>query len=301
MGIPVAEKPLKLITANSGYSQLLRLSSGISLKVMKFDNMSFDGTKQPDIVVLPGLGSVYENFHETVEALAERHTVYFLETREKGSSVISGKAGFSIPEIASDLPEAVEMLNLEADGYIIIGYSLGTAVAVSALRYLRKKPKALVLIEPSASFPWPWWLPPLARVAVPLYPVLKPFLKWYMKKFHINEEGDYEMYEINARILDQADPKKLARTVVDVARYEIRDDLSTVDVPVLVIGVSQDKFHSHDEASNIAQAIPGSSYFDVETNRRSHSAEVADLIYNYLKKDPLKTRIPEQDILFRES
>jgi len=130
-------------------SRLLQLSSGISLNVLKFDNRSFDGTKQPDIVVLPGLGSVYE---------------------------------------------------------------------------------------------------------------------------------------INARILDQADPKKLARTVVDVATYKIWDDLSTVDVPVLVIGVSHDRFHSHDEASNIAQAIPGSSYTDIETNKRSHSAEVADIIAAYLKR-----------------
>lgn len=88
--------------------------------------------------------------------------------------------------------------------------------------------------------------------------------------------------ELNARILDQADPKKLARTVVDVAGYDIWDDLKTIDVPVLVIGVSHDKFHSHDEASNIAQALPGSSYVDIETNKRSHSAEVADNLAGYL-------------------
>ncbi len=282
MEIPVTETQSKRVAANSGYSRRLLLSSGIGLNVVEFDNCPGEENRMSDILLLPGLGSVYENFHETVEALAERHRVYFLETREKGSSVINGKAGFSIPGIASDLPEALELLGLQAGGYIIMGYSLGTAVAVAALRHLRKKPEALVLIEPSASFPWPWWLPPLARVAVPLYPVLKPFLKWYMKKFHINEEGDYEMYEINARILDQADPKKLARTVVDVSSYEIWDDLGTVDVPVLVIGVSHDRFHSHDEASNIAQALPGSSYFDVETNKRSHSAEVADILTGFI-------------------
>ncbi|MFO7574773.1 MAG: alpha/beta hydrolase [Bacteroidales bacterium] len=282
MEISVAGQSVKWVAADHQTNQLLKLSSGISLNVLIFDKPLYGESKQPGILFLPGLGSVYENFHETVEALVERHTVYFLETREKGSSVINGEAGFSIAEIASDLPEVVEILGLRADGYIIAGYSLGSAVAVSALKHLRKKPKAMVLVEPSATFPWPWWLPPLSRVAVPLYPVLKPFLKWYMKKFHINEEGDYEMYEINARILDQADPKKLARTVVDVSGYEIRDDLSTVDVPVLVIGVSQDKFHSHDEASNIAQAIPGSSYVDVETNKRSHSAEVADILAGFI-------------------
>jgi homoserine acetyltransferase len=102
-----------------------------------------------------------------------------------------------------------------------------------------------------------------------------------MKKFHINAEGDYEMYEINARILDQADPRKLAATVIAVAKYEIWNDLKLVDMPVMVIGVSKDKFHSHDEASNIAAAIAGSSYIDIATNRRSHSAEAASLISEF--------------------
>ncbi|MDX9930337.1 MAG: alpha/beta hydrolase [Bacteroidales bacterium] len=290
-----AVEPGNPIAAGNHTGQVIQLSSGICLYVLKFVKIPPEGVGLPDVVVLPGLASVYENFHETVEALAERHTVYYLETREKKSSFTSGKTGFSIPEIASDLPETIEKLGLQENGYIIAAYSLGAAVTVSALRHLRRKPKALLLIEPSAAFPWPWWLPPLARSAVPLYPYIKPFLKWYMKKFHINKHGDYEMYEINSRILDQADPKKLARTVVDVAKYEIWDDLATVDVTVLIIGVSLDRFHSHDEASDIAQAIPGSSYIDVETNSRSHSAEVAAIMERFLENVPGKS--PEHTLL----
>jgi pimeloyl-ACP methyl ester carboxylesterase len=252
---------------------------GVKLNVVTFSpRVPEAGHRMPSIVFLPGLGSVPDNFRETVMALAERHTVYYVETREKGTSLTKGKAGYSIGDIASDLPVVIEKLGLRAGEYIVCGYSLGATVAVSAQKLTRRKPAALVLIEPSASFKWPWWLPTIARIGVPLYPVIKPFIKWYMKKFHINAEGDYEMYEINARILDQADPRKLAATVIAVAKYEIWNDLKSVNLPVLVIGVSKDKFHSHDEASNIASAIPGSSYTDIETNRRSHSAEAADMI-----------------------
>lgn len=255
---------------------------GIELNVITFTpGLPEGGNRLPPIIFLPGLGSVPDNFRDTVVALAERHIVYYIETREKGSSQTEGRAGYSIGEIASDLPVVIEKLGLRAGEYIVCGYSLGATVAVSAQRLTGQKPAALVLIEPSATFKWPWWLPPLARIGVPLYPVIKPFIKWYMKKFHINAEGDYEMYEINARILDQADPRKLAATVIAVAKYEIWTDLKSVDVPVLVIGVSKDKFHSHDEASNIAAAIAGSSYTDIETNRRSHSAEAADLISKF--------------------
>jgi pimeloyl-ACP methyl ester carboxylesterase len=261
---------------------------GVMLNVVTFTpRMPETGCRMPPIVFLPGLGSVIDNFRETVMALSERYTVYYIETREKGSSQTEGKAGYSIGEIASDLPPVIEKLGLRAGEYIICGYSLGATVAVSAQKLAGPKPAALILIEPSASFKWPRWLPPLARIGVPLYPIIKPFIKWYMKKFHINAEGDYEMYEINARILDQANPRKLAATVIAVARYEIWNDLKSVEVPVLVIGVSKDKFHSHDEASKIASAIPGSSYSDIETNRRSHSAEAADLISGFCSNNRL--------------
>jgi pimeloyl-ACP methyl ester carboxylesterase len=237
----------------------------------------------PAIIFLPGLGSVIDNFRETLIALTEDHVVHYVETREKGSSKTGDNAGFSITDIGNDLPAVIEKLKLERGKYIICGYSLGATVAVSAFKKTDPKPAAVVLIEPSATFKWPWWLTPLARVGVPVYPILRPFLKWYMKKFRINKEGDYEMYEINSRILDQADPRKLAATVISVAEYEIWDDLATIDVPTLVIGVSQDRFHSHNEALEIASGIAGSTYIDIETNKRSHSAEVEAIIADYLR------------------
>jgi pimeloyl-ACP methyl ester carboxylesterase len=237
------------------------------------------------IVFLPGLGSIIENFRDTLIALTKDYKVFFLETREKGSSEIKGRVGFSIGEIASDLPVVIERMGLQSGEYLICSYSLGAAVTMSALKHIANKPLAVVLVEPSGSFRWPWWLPTLARVAVPFYGVIKPFLKWYMKKFYINTEGDYEMYEINARILDRANPRKLAATVVAIAKYNIRNDLVAVNTPALVIGVSKDKFHSHDEASEIASAIEGCCYVDVETNKRSHSSEVADIIQTFLERD----------------
>jgi pimeloyl-ACP methyl ester carboxylesterase len=241
-------------------------------------------TSLPPVVLLPGLASVIENFKDTLIALTEKHTVYFLETREKSSSVINGKAGFSIPEIASDLPEAIRKLGLGSGSYLLAGYSLGTSVIAAAFNQIQCKPLALVLIEPSATFNWPWWLIPLAKIGAPIYPAIKPFLKWYMKTFRINTKEDKEMYEINARILDQADPKKLALTVLAVKSFEVWNYLPKIDIPTLVIGVSQDKFHSHDEALRVSRGIAKSSYIDVLNNKRSHSAEVATIIEEYVSK-----------------
>jgi pimeloyl-ACP methyl ester carboxylesterase len=241
----------------------------------------------PHIVFLPGLASVIDNFRETLIALTKNHTVFYIETREKGSSVISGKAGFSIPAIASDLPVIIEKLSLQTGEYVLAGYSLGAAVIAAASGHIAAKPLAAVLIEPSGTFKWPWWLLPVARYGIGLYPLIKPFLKWYMKKFHINKDGDYEMYEINSRVLDQANPRKLASAVIAIADFEIWSYLKAIETPCLVLGVSHDKFHSHDEGSLIAKGIKDCEYIDVENNKRAHSAEVATIVDDFLNRKGL--------------
>ena len=78
------------------------------------------------------------------------------------------------------------------------------------------------------------------------------------------------MYDINSRILDQANPKRLAATVLAVRKFEVWEHLPKIDVPCLVVGVSHDKFHSHDEAL-------------VLNNKRSHSEEVATIIDEFIE------------------
>ncbi len=241
----------------------------------------------PFIILLPGLASVIDNFRETLIALTEQHTVFYIETREKGSSMVSGKAGFSIPDIASDLPLIIEKLGLKTGEYVLAGYSLGAAVIAAASQQIASKPLATVLIEPSGTFKWPWWLLPVARYGIGLYPLIKPFIKWYMKKFHINKEGDFEMYEINSRVLDQADPRKLSSAVIAIASFEIWGYLEAIETPCLVVGVSHDKFHSHDEGSSIANVIKDCEYLDVENNKRAHSAEVGTIIDDFLERKGL--------------
>jgi len=248
----------------------------------------------PHIVFLPGLASVIDNFRNTLIALTENHKVFYIETREKGSSRISGKAGFSIPSIASDLPVVIEKLGLQEGEYVLTGYSLGAAVIAASSEHINAKPIATVLIEPSGTFKWPWWLLPVARYGIGLYPAIRPFIKWYMKKFYINKDGDYEMYEINSRVLDQADPRKLASAVISIADFEIWDYLKAIETHCLVIGVSHDKFHSHDEGSSIANGIKDCDYIDVENNRRAHSAEVATIVDDFLKRKGLA--VVESDV-----
>ena len=131
-------------------NRFIDVSTEVSLNVITFSPAS--KIDLPPVVLIPGLASVIENFRGTLIALTENHTVYFLETREKGTSRISGKVGFSVPDLASDIPPVIEKLNFTNKSYILAGYSLGASVIAAAMGGIRQKPKAVVLIEPSATF-----------------------------------------------------------------------------------------------------------------------------------------------------
>ena len=236
------------------------------------------------IVLIPGLAGVIDSFKDLLIELTRKYTVYYLETREKGTSRTTHPVGFSVSDIASDIPAAIESLGLADSSYILVGYSLGSSSSAVLLGENRVNPKLAVLVEPSATFKWPKWLLFMAKYGVSLYGVIKPFLKWYMRNFRINTDEDLEIYEINCRNLNQADPRKLGATVRAIASFSIWGYLANIDVPCLVIGASKDKFHSHDEALKISKAIKGCKYIDLVDNKRSHNQEAAKAIDEFVKE-----------------
>lgn len=246
----------------------------------------------PTVIFIPGLGSVIENFRETVIELTRHHTVYYLETREKKSAIITGKHRFTVEDITSDLVHFAGMRFPAGSDYVMAGYSLGATAIAEAFRLLENKPERIVLIEPNISFPFQGWLLFLARAARVVYYPLKPFLKWYLRRFRINIAEDYEMYRINCRILDSAEPVRLGAAIRHLSGYRMSACLQGIYVPALVVVASKDRFHSHDQGMEIARQIKGADYIDLADNKRTHSAEMGRIISDFISSPPAK--IPSQ-------
>jgi pimeloyl-ACP methyl ester carboxylesterase len=263
-------------------TQFIKTSANISLRVITFTPSA--NANLPPIVLIPGLAGVIDSFKDLLVELTSTHTVYYVETREKGSAKVSSPVGFSVADIAADIPAAIQALGLADKVYVMISYSLAASGSAVLLANKMLNPELAVLVQPSASFPWPRWLLALTWVGVPLYGVIKPFVKWYMRNFTIDINEDREIYEINCRNLDQANPKRLATTVRAMARFSIWESLPKIEATCLVIGASKDSFHSHNEALSISKAIRGCKYVDLVDSRRSHSKEVA-LVIEKLVKD----------------
>jgi pimeloyl-ACP methyl ester carboxylesterase len=262
---------------NSNY---LPLSTGVSLLITRF--IPVNPGKSPSIVFIPGLLSGIENFKPVIREFTRDFTLFFVETREKRTSLCTADAEFSIPVMALDMAETVARLELKDKGYILLGYSLGASVIIEGFQKLRAKPAALVAIVPNTEFRFPAWSLWLARFVAPFYGLIKPFIKLYIRQFHVNMKDDPEMHRIQARNLDAADPRKLCATISAIANYTVWDRLEGINIPLLIIGASKDSFHTHDDALRLASAASHSSYIDLETNERNHGEEVVDVIRNFL-------------------
>jgi pimeloyl-ACP methyl ester carboxylesterase len=230
------------------------------------------------LMIVPGLSSVIESFRGVLQEITRTHLVIYVETREKPSSIIRDQCRFDMSSFARDLEVAVDMAGVEEGGYLLAGYSLGAAAIMEAFGRLRVKPARVVLAEPVPQFRIPRWSLPLARLAPMLFPVIKPFAKWYMRNFMIDTQKDPEVMQIVERALDKADPLKLGRTIRGIHRFEAWDKLPEIDRPILIVATSGDTLHSHADILRMRKLIPDAEFIDMVDNWRTHSLEMARVI-----------------------
>lgn len=260
--------------------QMIQIDECVSLRVIHFKPVA--ASPYPPLVMVVGLATVIESFQGIIGGLTRDFEVYYVETREKSSSRLSGKVKFDMETIASDILSILRILELPLKQYILFGYSYSAAVMVEAYRHLQSKPICLLLLSPTPHFYYPRWSLPIIRASVPLYGVLKPIAKWYLRNFVMNLKDDTDMYLFTSRALDRADPRKLKNAILAVAGYQVFDKLEYIDCATLIVDTSKDGIHKHEDIIRMANLIKGSTYIDMENNKRTHGAELTTVIMDYV-------------------
>lgn len=258
------------------YERNVEVDGHAIIRILHFQPQQPSG-KLP-LMIVPGLSSVIESFKGVLQEITRTHVVIYVETREKPSSVVRDHCPFDMTSIARDLEVAVEMAGFEDRGYLLAGYSLGAAAIMEAFGRLTVKPAQVVLAEPVPQFRIPRWSLPLTKWAPQIYPLLKPFAKWYMRNFMINTRKDPEVMKIVERALDSADPMKLGRTIRSIHRFEAWHKLPEMDIPTLIVATSADTLHRHEDILRMKSLIPGSTWVDLVDNQRTHDREMALLL-----------------------
>ena len=149
------------------------------------------------------------------------------------------------------------------------------------------KPRCLVLIGPNAVFRVPTsWKIIVTVFYAPLYSLIRPMVKWYLRTFRLNVIADLAQYEKYCEALDAADPRKLKKAVMSVWSYEVWKKLGSIDCPVLVVNASQDKLHEPENLRKIITSLPNAVEVDLGINSQTHDKPMVDALRNFLGSIP---------------
>ncbi len=245
-------------------------------------------TTNPPIVFVAGWISMMSGWKKVVQEMTKDFDVYYLETREKISSKISGKVHYGAEDIGQDIIRVVSLLGLTNRGYILFGSSLGATSILDCHQNLIQKPKCMILIGPNAVFRVPKMGMFVIYLTWPrLYLMIRPVVKWYLRNFRLDVNNDVEQYNKYSNALDAADPWKLKRAAINLSKYQVWNLLGQIETPTLIVGASKDVLHEPQNLLMMVDKMPNATYLDMDTNANTHSKEIVIQIREYLKNmDP---------------
>ena len=236
------------------------------------------------VIMVTGLATLIDSFYEMLSFLARHIPIIYVETREKRSSRINAKVSFGIEAQGHDLAVIMEYFELKEKEYFMLGYSYGATIIAAAYKYCGHKPEGIIFLEPTPVFHYPKWSLLLIRsFGSRLYSILKPIGKWYLRNFYINKKEDEEMAAISSKSLDNADPHKLRNAILDIAGYEVWNNLNFIDCRTLVVGTSKDGLHIKYEVERMTKMLKNAKYLDLETNLRTHSREMGKIAFSFFQ------------------
>ena len=263
-------------------SVFIPVDKNVTLKIIHFTPEK-PKTTMP-VIMVTGLATLMISFSEVVSFLAQHIPIIYVETREKKSSQIKGKVSYGIETQGHDLATIVNYFKLEEKEYFMLGYSYGATIIADSYRYIANKPKGIIFLEPTPVFHYPRWSLLLVKyLGSQLYFILKPIAKWYLGNFQINKKEDNEMAVITSQSLDNANPYKLKRVILDIAKYEVWEILKFIDCQTLVVGTSKDRLHIKSEVERMLKMLKNAKYLDLQTNLRSHSKEMGEIALSFFQ------------------
>jgi len=263
--------------------EMIHISDQVSLRLITF--IPAKPPNQTPILFVPGWISVIAGWKQVLLEMTAENTVYYVETREKKTSLVGPNEKMDVETIGKDIVAIVDHLQLVENRYILFGSSLGGTTILDGYRFLQQKPKCMVLIGPNAVIRVPLFGRIGVRCIYPaLYEFVKPFVKWYLRHFRLDVETDPAQYAKYCRALDMADPVKLKKALNPLSKYKVWNILSDIERPVLIFNAAKDVMHEPQNLEKMASILPNATIIDLQTNHNTHSADMVREMYKYISK-----------------
>jgi hypothetical protein len=211
--------------------------------------------KRP-IVLVPGWGVIPEGFLEFYGLVRGKAELYYLETREKGSSAFDVRHPDMSPgQSARDIGRALDALGLLGKrDFVLVGACWGSALIIQGLLDGTVDAPTVVTFDPIHRLWFPKWLLDWAA------PVLPSFLLGAARWLFVNALiGDMEEQTQKARdyaFAKAAVPWKWKWSAYAARNLELFGTLDRVAKEVFVVNASHDRVHEQTYYPRIAGEMP---------------------------------------------
>ena len=270
-----------------GISEFEKISEEIFVEMsdhskLRILHVSSEKESAYTILVIAGWASIPLGWNDFLLEARNNFEIFYLETREKKSSILQQDSINNIERMALDICETVEKLNLKQERLILLSSSFGTLLTAHALSYNRIKPFLTILIGPIAKLEMPPLIGYLIKVLpIPILRLYKPFGKLWVKLFKSESEEQAAKY---LRVLKEADEVKWKNIGKVIAQKEYWETYEKINqYPILIIDESKDKMHDTKVTRKINSLIKSSKYVDLHTNYFTHSADMAHFLHEFIK------------------
>ncbi|MBP03550.1 MAG: hypothetical protein CMA72_02025 [Euryarchaeota archaeon] len=257
-------------------SKMVGMDDGWSIRVIQW--VPENDSDSAPLVMVPGWNSVYEGWQDIVEEWAPKRRLTYIETREKGSAVSTGRAkksDLSIRRSVEDLKTVISEFPEISSGSDWFASSLGATIILEALAERAFKPRSVALLAPNTSFDFPLWSRLLIMLPSFVYPPLVR-LAILILDFKLKEEGQRIRYR---RTLLASNVKRLRLSAMSQFAYKMKDEaISSIQDRIALLTAKSDSLHSDDAVVLLSERLPNSQLIEVPSNQFAHDAEVIPIL-----------------------
>jgi pimeloyl-ACP methyl ester carboxylesterase len=256
----------------------------------------------PAVVFGNGIGVRYPGAIKQVAALRDAYQVICWDYRGIGQSVMSDPEGdLSMGRHARDVLTILD--TLEVERAIFVGWSMGAQVSLEAIRLQPERVAGLVALlgtyrQPfRTAFPDPVGgaveglfqllhrYPAVAQGALDLAVALPTVAFAVLSHLpFVGADADREVFAANVRSVAGVDKRLYTRTMLALAAHDASDVLPQVRCPTLIICGERDGLTPPKVARQMAAAIDGAEYREVQGGTHFALIEQPALINRWLRE-----------------
>jgi hypothetical protein len=218
------------------------------------------------VVLVPGWGVTPEGFQAFYQSVRGKAEFYYIETREKASSRVSGSAPDMSPaQSARDIAAALESIGLPGKrDFVLAGVCWGSTLILQGLLDGVIDAPTILVGDPMHRLWVPRWV---LRSLVPLAPAfLLGAARWLIALALIGDMKEKTQKARDYAFVRAADPLKWKRSASAARDLELLGVLGKLAREVFVVNATTDKVHDQVHYPRIAAEMPRGRFLYLPTD-----------------------------------